>query len=251
MRRVTFTLSERLELVGVEVVGALKWGLPVLLLAVLLTGSDWTLSRLGAVLPVMVGLLAGTVLVPILLPWIPGRAFSLKGALVGAAAVGAAIALTAAEHTVLGNVQLFLLGTAAASFFAMQFTGATTFTSPSGVSSWVEGDNDDGNSTRAQLHPRRDDPRPRRRQVQRLPALPEGLSASRFRAVEGLRRAPRTRSVHGVRRLREELLGERPERPPGSRLCRCDPQGLADPLQPGLRLPVGQRRPIGSTIESF
>jgi hypothetical protein len=133
MRRVTFTLSERLELVGVEVVGALKWGLPVLLLAVLLTGSDWTLSRLGAVLPVMVGLLAGTVLVPILLPWIPGRAFSLKGALVGAAAVGAAIALTAAEHTVLGNVQLFLLGTAAASFFAMQFTGATTFTSPSGV----------------------------------------------------------------------------------------------------------------------
>jgi len=133
MRQVTFTLGERLELVGVEVAGALKWGLPVLLLALLLTGSDWTLSRLATVLPVLVGLLAGTVLVPILLPWIPGRAFSLKGAVVGAAAVGAAIALTPADHSVLGGVQLFLLGTAASSFFAMQFTGATTFTSPSGV----------------------------------------------------------------------------------------------------------------------
>jgi hypothetical protein len=32
-----------------------------------------------------------------------------------------------------GKVQVFMLGTVAASFFAMQFTGATTFTSPSGV----------------------------------------------------------------------------------------------------------------------
>lgn len=133
MRRVTFTLGERLDLVGVEVVEALKWGLPVLLLALLLTGGDWTLSRLGAVFPVLAGLLAGTVLVPILLPWIPGRAFSLKGALVGAVTVGAVIALTPGSHSALGSVQLLLFGTAAASFFAMQFTGATTFTSPSGV----------------------------------------------------------------------------------------------------------------------
>jgi len=133
MRRVTFTLGERAELVGAELAGALKWGLPVLLLGLLLTGSEWTLGSLGAVLPVLAGLLAGSVLVPILLPWIPGRAFSLKGALVGAVAVGAAIALTPADTSSLATVQLLLLGTAAASFFAMQFTGATTFTSPSGV----------------------------------------------------------------------------------------------------------------------
>ncbi len=132
MRRVTFTLGERAELVGVELVSALKWGLPVLLL-LLLTGSGGTFGRLGAALPILVGLLTGSVLVPILLPWIPGRAFSLKGALVGAVVVGAAIALTAADRSLSGSVQLFLLGTAAASFFAMQFTGATTFTSPSGV----------------------------------------------------------------------------------------------------------------------
>jgi hypothetical protein len=132
MRRVTFTLGERAELVGVELVGALKWGLPVLLLALVLTGS-WTLGRLGTMLPVLAGLLAGSVLVPILLPWIPGRAFSLKGALVGAVTVAAAIALTLTDTSFLAGVQLLLLGTAAASFFAMQFTGATTFTSPSGV----------------------------------------------------------------------------------------------------------------------
>ncbi len=51
----------------------------------------------------------------------------------GAVLVGAAVALTAADRSLSGSVQLFLLGTAAASFFAMQFTGATTFTSPSGV----------------------------------------------------------------------------------------------------------------------
>ena len=133
MRRVTFTLGERLELVGVEFVGALKWGVLLMLLAVLLAGSGWSLGRLGVAVPIAAGLLAGTVLVPILLPWIPGRAFSLKGALVGAVVVAAAIALGPSGHTALSQVQLFLVGTAAASFFAMQFTGATTFTSPSGV----------------------------------------------------------------------------------------------------------------------
>jgi hypothetical protein len=133
MRQVTFTLVERLELVGVEVIGALKWGLVLMLLALLLAGGGWSLGRLGAVLPVMAGLLAGTVLVPILLPWIPGRAFSLKGALAGAIVVGAVIALVPAGQEVLGQIQVFLIGTATASFFAMQFTGATTFTSPSGV----------------------------------------------------------------------------------------------------------------------
>ncbi|MCP4201237.1 MAG: hypothetical protein GY769_04810 [bacterium] len=133
MRRVTFGLRERLELVGVEVVGALKWILPGLLVVLLLAGSRSALGALGAALPVLTGALAGSVLVPILLPWIPGRAFSLKGALVGAVAVGAAIALTPGDYPLLGSVQLFLFGTAASSFFAMQFTGATTFTSPSGV----------------------------------------------------------------------------------------------------------------------
>jgi len=137
MRRVTFTLSERLELIGADLGAVLKWLIPILILIILLGGMDDTLERLGSILrkymPVLMGILAGTVLVPVLLPWIPGRAFSLKGAILGVVVVGATIGLMPEVHPALIKVQMFLLGTAAASFFAMQFTGSTTFTSPSGV----------------------------------------------------------------------------------------------------------------------
>ena len=95
------------------------------------------LGRMGSALhrgaPLLAGFFAGTVLVPILLPWTPGRAFSLKGAIVGAIVVGTTIGVLPDAHTAIGKVQVFLFGTAIASFFAMQFTGSTTFTSPSGV----------------------------------------------------------------------------------------------------------------------
>ena len=137
MRRVTFTLGERAELVGVEVAAVLKWMVPIALVLAFVFGGGSLLERLGSVvykgLPVLTGLLTGTVLVPLLLPWIPGRAFSLKGALLGAVVVGATILLMPDVYTTAGKVLVFMLGTTAASFFAMQFTGATTFTSPSGV----------------------------------------------------------------------------------------------------------------------
>jgi len=137
MRRVSFTIGDRIELVGVEVVAVLKWFVLLALLIVLLSSGASIPERAGYALrrgaPILAGLLAGTVLVPIFLPWIPGRSFSLKGALVGALAVGATLALVQGASTTLGVVEVFLFGTVVASFFAMQFTGATTFTSPSGV----------------------------------------------------------------------------------------------------------------------
>jgi len=137
MRRVTFTLGERFELIGAELGPKVKW-LILLALAALLLDVTGTLpvgpgGLIQMSAPVIAGLLTGTVLVPFLLPWIPGRAFSLKGAILGAVVVGITIILMPAVHSVLGKVQVFLLGTAAASFFALQFTGSTTFTSPSGV----------------------------------------------------------------------------------------------------------------------
>ena len=137
MRRVTFTLGERAELVGVEVATVLKWVVPIALVLAFVLGGGSLPERLGEVilkgLPVLMGLVTGTVLVPLLLPWIPGRAFSLKGALLGAVIVVGTIALMPNTYTLAGKIAVFTLGTAAASFFAMQFTGATTFTSPSGV----------------------------------------------------------------------------------------------------------------------
>ena len=137
MRRVTFTIGERAELVGVELAAVLKWVIPLFLLALLIDGSASILERTTSVVtkgaPLLAGVLTGTVLVPVLLPWIPGRAFSLKGGVLGAAVVGATIAVLPGGHSATGIAQAFLFGTAIASFLAMQFTGATTFTSPSGV----------------------------------------------------------------------------------------------------------------------
>ena len=51
----------------------------------------------------------------------------------GALVVGATLAFTWGSQTTAGAITLFLAGTTASSFLAMQFTGSTTFTSPSGV----------------------------------------------------------------------------------------------------------------------
>lgn len=137
MRRVTFTLGERLAVTGVELVSVLKWIVPILVVMTLFAEGELFPDRVRAVMttavPILAGVFVGVVLVPILLPWIPGRAFSLKGAILGALVVGTTLALMRGSQTAAGAITLFLSGTTAASFLAMQFTGSTTFTSPSGV----------------------------------------------------------------------------------------------------------------------
>lgn len=141
MRRVTFTTLERLVLTPVELTGMIKVSLWATLILLVLGGLGRDLFSLaaawqrggGAILAYLAGLLAGAVLTPVLLPWLPGRAFALKGALVGAAlAVSAALGLW--DRLGDGNALALLLALpAVASFCAMNFTGSTTFTSPSGV----------------------------------------------------------------------------------------------------------------------
>lgn len=136
MRRVTFPLRERAALTGADLGTLIKWLIPIFLLLVVWKGGR-TLGAAGDILragaPILAGLFTGIVIVPILLPWIPGRAFSLKGAIAGAAIVGGVIAIVDGGSSIPKNIDMLLLGTSAASFFAMQFTGSTTFTSPSGV----------------------------------------------------------------------------------------------------------------------
>ena len=78
-------------------------------------------------------LLAGSALAPLLLPWLPGRAFALKGALLGAlwSAVAAVVLLRGETAAALAGWALLI--TAASAFFAMQFTGSSVITSLSGV----------------------------------------------------------------------------------------------------------------------
>jgi hypothetical protein len=77
------------------------------------------------------------VVTPVLLPWIPGRGFWLKGAEAGAA-LGALLAVGAARLGVagaLGALGLILITAAVSSWGAMNYTGTSTYTSPSGVES--------------------------------------------------------------------------------------------------------------------
>jgi hypothetical protein len=140
-RRVKFTLRDRLVLTPVELVGAWKPSLVVLLLVFIIAGLtqqefslQGTLSRsLSPALIYFGALLMGSLVTPLLLPWIPGRAFSLKGAQIGllwAFVVSVALASTWSLASI---TALFLIVPAIAAYFAMNFTGCSTFTSLSGV----------------------------------------------------------------------------------------------------------------------
>ncbi len=141
MRQVSFNFWERLVLTPVEITILYKQILVAILLLLVLSGIgpevfsiSAVLNRgLAAVTAGLAGVLTGCVLTPILLPWIPGRAFALKGALLG---LFTATALTLGlfrDASLSGMMSLYLLMIAIASYTAMNFTGSTTFTSPSGV----------------------------------------------------------------------------------------------------------------------
>jgi hypothetical protein len=145
MRHKTFTFRERAVLIPVELVQALKPALLVMVAFFLLSGfggSAGYRTNLGqqgpwSVLAILLALLTGAILTPMLLPWVPGRAFSLKGWLLGLAAAIGLILLNGffpsnGFHPLEALAWLLLLP-AISAYLAMNFTGASTYTSLSGV----------------------------------------------------------------------------------------------------------------------
>ena len=145
MRLKTFSLWERLVLVPMELVAALKLAaviVPVFALIGGLGGSssywaDLMNHGLFASVALLTGVMAGTVVAPILLPWLPGRSFSFKGTVVGFLAACALI-LVWNDYSIqrianLENLAWFIIVAALSAYFAMNFTGASTYTSLSGV----------------------------------------------------------------------------------------------------------------------
>ncbi len=143
MRTVRFPLWERVKLIPVEASVAWSWKviLSTLVLAFLAgLGGDSAFSaaswgvRVGFVYALfLVAVMAGSVLVPIGLSVIPGRAFSTKGALTGTVLAAGTVTGLRSALPPLALAGLALGITALASYFAMNFTGTSTFTSPSGV----------------------------------------------------------------------------------------------------------------------
>ena len=137
MRRVRFPMTERVALVPVELA---IWGSAALLAAavlIVLSGlgrEGFSVGRSLRAGPMHLGLfaaayVAGAAMTPTLLPWLPGRSFALKGALVGVLPALLALWLTRG----LDRAAWLVLAPTVASFMGMNFTGASTFTSLSGV----------------------------------------------------------------------------------------------------------------------
>lgn len=139
MRRKTFPLAERLALAPMELVAALKYACPAMLLLFLLGGlggaGGWLAGAWARGLPMALVLLeavlAGAVLGPALLPWLPGRAFAAKGLMLGLLAGGGAWLW--GRPAPLEGAAWLLLSLGVVSFLVMNFTGASTYTSLSGV----------------------------------------------------------------------------------------------------------------------
>jgi hypothetical protein len=135
MRSVKFTFMDRLVLAPMELAEALPKTLPIfafLFLTNKLAAKPFDKHDAAATAGAIA---AGSVLTPALLPCIPGRAFAWKGGLLGL--LWTAGYLGAAKRFRKGNRLMsageFLLLPAVSSFLAMNFTGASTYTSPSGV----------------------------------------------------------------------------------------------------------------------
>ena len=143
MRVVHFPTWDRVRLIPVEVSILWKWKtvLAVLLIAFLAgLGGDHAFDaarwgiRVGIVYGILlVPVLAGSAIVPAALPVIPGRAFSTKGGLVGAVLAAGTVAGLRSALPPLALAGLALGITSFAAYGAMNFTGCSTFTSPSGV----------------------------------------------------------------------------------------------------------------------
>jgi hypothetical protein len=143
MRRVGFGFADRAVLVPLEIRGAIGPWCAFALFALIYAAvtrqgiridaawaGGWPLLALGAG-----AVLAGAVITPLALPFIPGRAFTFKGWLVGAAVTavllhGAGLAGRMDPWLAAASYAFF---PASAGLLAQQFTGASTFTSLSGV----------------------------------------------------------------------------------------------------------------------
>jgi acetyl-CoA decarbonylase/synthase complex subunit gamma len=102
------------------------------------SGSFWADAcnhGLFAVLAIILGVGMGAVANPLLLPYIPGRAFAMKGLVLWAAGTLLLLVLaTGFEGIHWGEkISLGFILSALAAFLAMNFTGASTYTSLSGV----------------------------------------------------------------------------------------------------------------------
>lgn len=131
MRRMPFGLLDRIVLTPVDFRPAMSKAIQVFGIMFLLNAIGVTGFNRLDVLAVTGAVFSGAVLTPTLLPWIPSRMFTIKGVIVGL--IWTAILILSMQPGMLTSAAYLLLLPAISAYLAMNFTGASTYTSFSGV----------------------------------------------------------------------------------------------------------------------
>lgn len=137
MRRVRFNFLDRIVLAPIEIVGSMKVSLEIFgvmflfnVLGISAFNSIEVIAYLGAVL-------VGCLLIPMLLPLVPGSAFSLKGWLLGLMWAVIVIIFKNPQYNlnsnILTSIAYLLILPSVSAYYSMNFTGSSTYTSFSGV----------------------------------------------------------------------------------------------------------------------
>ncbi len=141
MRTVFFSFKDRLILTPVEFVGHLKYFIFLLAVVFILScfknsifnvDNAWNYFYIPFI-NLTSAYIVGTIITPLLLPFIPTRNFAFKGILLAVIISCTFLFLNLMSESILEIISFYLLNIAIASFTAMNFTGASTFTSLSGV----------------------------------------------------------------------------------------------------------------------
>ncbi|PKN13852.1 MAG: acetyl-CoA synthase subunit gamma [Deltaproteobacteria bacterium HGW-Deltaproteobacteria-4] len=134
MRELTFSLYERLVLLPVEIVHAAKSATIITLILFLLGFfSSGSVAASRMIFAYLGALYTGIVIGPLLLPWLPGRSFAVKGASVGLLWALLYYQLLGDDWSIPQTLAAFLALPAVSAFYTLNFTGCTTYTSPNGV----------------------------------------------------------------------------------------------------------------------
>jgi len=141
MRSVHFNLKDRMLLTPVELVNSLKYLLIAILAVFLISGitkngfsfSTLLYDGLRGNMILITAYISGAFFGPVLLPWLPFRYFAGKGLVIGLLTTSLLIILSKPNFGIWETAGYLAISGAISSFLTMNFTGASTYTSLSGV----------------------------------------------------------------------------------------------------------------------
>jgi hypothetical protein len=141
MRLVKFDWYDRLKLVPNDIIYNMRYLLSMLIVISVLSGintNGYSIQQaLRNIIPIAkiiaAGYFAGIVITPLLLPYIPTQNFSFKGLIIGAIVSVLLFLNHSLDGSLIANLAEIFFISSFSSFLAMNFTGASTYTSLAGV----------------------------------------------------------------------------------------------------------------------